>query len=87
MSETKNYSEAVGSDWKQYATGPVDCIVDAPAGAKACARRVVMLAAGDLSPCLNADGTNRALIGLPLGFVHDAQVKSFTTTAACIVYW
>jgi hypothetical protein len=88
MSEMKNYSIGAGDDWKQYLAGAVvDCIADSPEGAKGCARRIVMLASGDLSPCLNADGTNRPLTTLPLGYVHDAHVKAFTCNVACVVYW
>ena len=81
----RNASLQVGTDWKQYAAGAADLVADSPN--KRCARRIVMLAAGDLSPCLNSDGVNRALTGLPSGFTLDAHVQSCTSTAAFIAYW
>lgn len=79
-------SNKVGQDWKQYTAGAADFLADSPDG-KTCARRIVMLSAGDLSPCVNAKGTNRPLTGLALGFAHDANVQSCTSTVAFIAYW
>lgn len=77
-----NESLAVGTDWKQYGAGAADFLADFNGPV----RRIVMLAAGDLSPCVNAAGTNRALTGLPSGYVHEACVQSCTSTAAFIAY-
>lgn len=75
----------VGTDWKQYAAGAADLIADSTTGKAA--RRIVMLAAGDLSPCVNSKGVNRALTSLPAGFVHEANVQSCTGSVAFIAYW
>lgn len=75
----------VGKTWKQYAAGAVDCIADSPDGRAA--RRIFLLAAGDLSPCLDSKGVNKPLTGLPINYMHEAHVQSFTCSVACIVYY
>lgn len=77
-----NESLAVGIDWKQYAAGAADFMADFGGPV----RRIVMLATGDLSPCVNAAGVSRVLTALPSGYVHDACVQSCTSTAAFIAY-
>jgi hypothetical protein len=81
----KTYAASVGDDWKQYAAGAADLIADSPTGR--CARRIVLLAAGDLSPCVNAAGTNKPMTGLPANYIHDAHVQSCTGSVAFIAYW
>ena len=83
----KSYAETVGDDWKQFAAGGPFDLTDGTNGPQRCARRVVMLAAGDLTACVNAAGTNKPLTGLAAGYVHDGHTQSITPTAACIVYW
>jgi hypothetical protein len=77
-----NEATSTGTDWKQYGAGAADFMADFGGPV----RRIVMLAAGDLSPCVNAADVNRALTGLPSGYVHDACVQSCTSTAAFIAY-
>lgn len=81
-------STGTGSKWKQYAAGgPRDLIADGPGGSM-CARRIVLLAAGDLSLCIGPDGaTDSPLTGLPSGFEHVGATSSVTSTVGIIVYW
>jgi hypothetical protein len=81
-------SMLVGSNWKAYAAGgPYDFVADSPDG-KACARLIVMLAAGDLTHAFLPDGaTDRPLIGLPAGYQHMAACSGASPTVAIVVYW
>ena len=85
---THNTSTAPAIMWKQYAAGgPYDLIAGGPSGSQAC-RKIVLLAAGDLTACVAADGvTNRPITGAPAGFQHVAQCSSITPSVACVVYW
>ncbi len=77
----------VGKRWKQYAAGgPYDLRADSPDGRSA-ARRIVLLAAGDLTLCTDAADVDRPLTGLPAGYVHDAYCSRVTPTVAIVVYW
>jgi len=75
--------------WKQYAAGVCDFVADSPNG-KTCARLVIMLAAGDLSPCYGPRGDagpNMALTGLPAGYRHQGSTSGCTASVAIVAYW
>jgi hypothetical protein len=81
-------SNACAPAWKQYAAGgPYNLVADSPDGA-ACARLVVLLAAGDLTHAILSDGaTDRPITGLPAGYQHQGNTSSITPTVAVVVYW
>ena len=89
MSAGRNIaSDLPGESWKQYAAGgPYNLVTDSPSGT-ACARLVVMLAAGDLTHAVLPDGvTDRPITGLPANFQHLGATSSITPTVSVVVYW
>jgi hypothetical protein len=79
-------SQHVGYDLKQFAAGgPYNLVAEGETGC--CARKIVMLAAGNLSSCINASGTDRPQTGLSAGDVIEADIQSVTSTAAFRAYW
>lgn len=73
---------------KQYAASGVrDLVADSPNGAT-CARKIVLLAAGDITSCKDFQDVERgAFTGLPAGYVHEMSCSSVNCTVAFIAYW
>ena len=80
-----DHSQEVAPTWKQYGAGAHDFLADGPN--RRPARRIVLLAAGDLSPCLDAAGNDRPLTSLPDQYCHDGHTQSCTSSGAIIAYW
>jgi hypothetical protein len=82
-----NESTSIAARWKQYASGGLrNLVTDSPDGAT-CARKVVLLAAGDLTVCKDGTDTDRPITGLPSGYQHTASVSEVNATVAFIAYW
>lgn len=73
--------------WKTYAAlAAVDCIADSPDGAT-CARKVTLLAAGNLTVLKDCDGVDKPITGAPANYMHDADVSAVTCSVAFVVSW
>jgi len=86
-----NRADKIGSigapRWKQYAAGgPYDLVADGGNGQ--CCRSISFLASGDLTHCLQSDGTtDRPITAAPAGFVANVQATSISPTVAVLVCW
>lgn len=85
----KDYSQDIGSDWVSLAAGTYNladgsCAAGVPLRA---ARRIYAAAAGTWSMLKNANGVDRPLGAVALGYTHDAHTQQITTDAAIRVYW
>jgi hypothetical protein len=80
-------NEATSPKWKQYAAGgPRDLVADGPPGGFCC-RKIVLLEAGSLTLCEDANSVDSPLTGLPAGYEHIGAVTRVTSSGAIIVYW
>ena len=83
-----NPDTATSSKSKQYASGGArNLVADSPGGGL-CARKIVLLASGDLTSC--KDGSDLEMgpfSGLPAGFEHVGSFSEVNATVAFIAYW
>ena len=83
-----NNSIRVGEDFAFFATATaLDLTTISGKPQLLCARRIVAMAAGNWTVLQNAEGVDAAPGAVPAGFVHDADTKVITSSAAIMVYW
>ncbi len=83
----RSKSTYVGEDCLPLAAGSYDLVALSPSG-KHCARRVVLVTAGDLTQVWNAKGVNRGPItGLGANYVHECDTSYVQCTAPIVVYY
>ena len=83
----RSKSTFVAEDFIPLAAGSHDLVALSPSG-QHCARRIVLVAAGDLLQLWNAHGVNRGPVaGLAANFTHDGDTSYVQCTAAIMVYY
>lgn len=79
-------NDGTGVKWKEYAAGgPRDLVAE---GGRPC-RKIVLLVAGTLTLCKNANDVDEPLdaVTYPAFYEHVGAVSSVTSSGAILVYW